>query len=61
MDQQVDQHLPLFDLPSKILCKVVNVELRVSACSRCQLNAFRVAFMELVSSSFLTSLTLDAG
>ncbi|GJM85263.1 hypothetical protein PR202_ga01698 [Eleusine coracana subsp. coracana] len=28
MDQQLDQHLPLFNLPSKILCKVVNVELR---------------------------------
>jgi hypothetical protein len=27
-DQQLDQHLPLFNLPSKILCKVVNVELR---------------------------------
>ncbi|AQK53045.1 Auxin response factor 1 [Zea mays] len=27
-DQQLDQHLPLFDLPPKILCKVVNVELR---------------------------------
>ncbi|CAD6343887.1 unnamed protein product [Miscanthus lutarioriparius] len=27
-DQQLDQHLPLFNLPPKILCKVVNVELR---------------------------------
>ncbi|XP_051216899.1 auxin response factor 7 [Lolium perenne] len=27
-DQQLDQHMPLFNLPSKILCKVVNVELR---------------------------------
>ncbi|CAN6232073.1 unnamed protein product [Urochloa humidicola] len=27
-DQRLDQHLPLFNLPSKILCKVVNVELR---------------------------------
>jgi len=27
-DQQLDQHLPLFNLPHKILCKVVNVELR---------------------------------
>jgi len=29
--QQLDQYLPMFNLPSKILCSVVNVELRVSA------------------------------
>ncbi|KAK3142534.1 hypothetical protein QOZ80_4BG0347810 [Eleusine coracana subsp. coracana] len=29
--QQLDQYLPMFNLPSKILCRVVNVELRAEA------------------------------
>jgi len=29
--QQLDQYLPMFNLPSKILCSVVNVELRAEA------------------------------
>ncbi|KAK1683295.1 hypothetical protein QYE76_044143 [Lolium multiflorum] len=29
--QQLDQYLPMFNLPSKILCRVVNVELRTEA------------------------------
>lgn len=29
--QQLDQYLPMFDLPPKILCRVVNVELRAEA------------------------------
>ncbi|KAK3144702.1 hypothetical protein QOZ80_4AG0316580 [Eleusine coracana subsp. coracana] len=29
--QQLDQYLPIFNLPSKILCRVVNVELRAEA------------------------------
>ncbi|CAM0904537.1 unnamed protein product [Alopecurus aequalis] len=31
MNQQLDQYLPMFNLPSKILCRVVNVELRTEA------------------------------
>lgn len=30
MHQGLEQHMPSFNLPSKILCKVVNVQLRVS-------------------------------
>uniref|UniRef100_M8CTG9 Auxin response factor n=1 Tax=Aegilops tauschii TaxID=37682 RepID=M8CTG9_AEGTA len=30
-NQQLDQYLPMFNLPSKILCSVVNVELRTEA------------------------------
>uniref|UniRef100_A0A0E0DEN5 Auxin response factor n=1 Tax=Oryza meridionalis TaxID=40149 RepID=A0A0E0DEN5_9ORYZ len=30
-NQQLDQYLPMFNLPSKILCSVVNVELRAEA------------------------------
>ncbi|TVT98230.1 hypothetical protein EJB05_56449 [Eragrostis curvula] len=29
--QQLDQYLPMFNLPSKILCRVVNIELRAEA------------------------------
>ena len=31
-NQGLDQHMPLFNLPSKILCRVVHVQLRVSSC-----------------------------
>lgn len=30
MNQGLEQQMPSFNLPSKILCKVVNVHLRVS-------------------------------
>jgi auxin response factor len=30
-NQQLDQYLPMFNLPPKILCRVVNVELRTEA------------------------------
>ncbi|XP_010912181.1 auxin response factor 11 isoform X2 [Elaeis guineensis] len=30
-DQELDQQIPLFNLPSKILCRVVNVQLRAEA------------------------------
>lgn len=31
MHQGLDQQLPAFDIPAKILCKVMNVQLRVKA------------------------------
>lgn len=50
MNQRTDQQMPAYDLPSKILCRVINVLLKVIRCL-----IYMVAVLTLLSPAIVSS------